>query len=40
VSGGSLIAHSLIRERIVDEYRLTAHPVALGDGLCLLVGGR
>lgn len=36
--GGARIAHSLIRERLVDEYRLTIHPVALGDGLPLMHG--
>jgi dihydrofolate reductase len=30
------IAHSLIRERLIDEYRLTVHPVMLGDGLSLM----
>jgi len=38
VFGGVRIAHSLIRERLVDEYRLTIHPVALGDGLPLMHG--
>jgi dihydrofolate reductase len=38
VFGGVQIAHSLIRERLVDELRLTVHPVALGDGLPLLPG--
>jgi dihydrofolate reductase len=38
VFGGARIAHSLIRERLVDEYRLTVHPVALGDGLSLMHG--
>jgi dihydrofolate reductase len=32
------IAHSLIRERLIDEYRLTVHPVMLGDGLSLMHG--
>jgi dihydrofolate reductase len=36
--GGVRIAHSLIRERLVDEYRLTVHPVALGQGLPLMQG--
>jgi len=36
--GGVRIAHSLIRERLVDEYRLTVHPVALGQGLPLMHG--
>jgi dihydrofolate reductase len=38
VFGGARIANSLIRERLVDEYRLTVHPVALGDGLPLMHG--
>jgi dihydrofolate reductase len=38
VFGGARIAHSLIRHRLVDEYRLTVHPVALGDGLPLMHG--
>jgi dihydrofolate reductase len=36
--GGGQLAHSLVRERLVDEYRLTVHPVALGDGLPLWHG--
>jgi len=36
--GGGRIAHSLIRERLVDEFRLTVHPVMLGDGLSLMHG--
>ncbi len=36
--GGVRIAHSLIRERLVDEFRLTVHPVMLGDGLSLMQG--
>jgi dihydrofolate reductase len=38
VFGGGHFAHSLIRARLVDEYRLTVHPVALGDGLSLMHG--
>jgi dihydrofolate reductase len=38
VFGGARIAQSLLRERLVDECRLTVHPVALGDGLPLLAG--
>ena len=38
VFGGGRIANSLIRERLIDEYRLTVHPVALGDGLPLMHG--
>ena len=38
VFGGARIAHSLIRQRLIDEYRLTVHPVALGDGLSLMHG--
>jgi dihydrofolate reductase len=36
--GGARFAHALARHRLVDEYRLTVHPVALGDGLPLLHG--
>jgi dihydrofolate reductase len=36
--GGAKFAHALARERLVDEYRLTVHPVALGDGLPLWHG--
>ncbi len=36
--GGAKLGQSLIRERLVDELRLTVHPVALGDGLPLLAG--
>ena len=38
VFGGARIAHSLIRHRLIDEYRLTVHPVALGEGLPLMHG--
>jgi dihydrofolate reductase len=38
VFGGARIAHSLIRDRLIDEYRLTIHPVALGRGLPLMHG--
>jgi dihydrofolate reductase len=38
VFGGARIAHSLIRHRLIDEYRLTVHPVALGQGLPLMHG--
>jgi dihydrofolate reductase len=38
VFGGARLANSLIREKLVDEYRLTVHPVALGDGLPLMHG--
>jgi dihydrofolate reductase len=38
VFGGGHFAHSLIRERLVDEFRLTVHPVALGDGISLWHG--
>ena len=38
VFGGARIAHSVIRERLVDELRLVVHPVALGDGLPLWHG--
>jgi dihydrofolate reductase len=36
--GGGHFAHSLLRERLVDEYRLTVHPVALGSGISLMHG--
>jgi dihydrofolate reductase len=36
--GGARFAHSLARHRLIDEYRLTVHPVALGDGLPLWYG--
>jgi dihydrofolate reductase len=36
--GGGHFAHSLIREGLVDEYRLTLHPVALGAGISLMHG--
>jgi hypothetical protein len=38
VFGGARIANGLIRERLVDEYRLTIHPIALGEGLPLMHG--
>jgi dihydrofolate reductase len=38
VFGGARIAHSVIRERLVDEYRLTMHPVMLGEGLSFMHG--
>jgi dihydrofolate reductase len=38
VFGGARIAHSLIAHRLIDEYRLTVHPVALGEGLALMHG--
>jgi dihydrofolate reductase len=36
--GGARFAHSLARHRLIDEYRLTIHPVALGEGLPLFHG--
>jgi dihydrofolate reductase len=36
--GGARLAHSLARARLIDEYRLTVHPVALGEGLPLWHG--
>lgn len=36
--GGARFAHSLAREQLIDEYRLTIHPVALGEGLPLWHG--
>lgn len=38
VFGGARIAHSLMRLRLIDEYRLTVHPVALGEGMPLMHG--
>lgn len=38
VFGGARFAHSLARHRLIDEYRLTIHPVALGSGLPLWHG--
>lgn len=38
VFGGAQLGQSLIRERLVDEYRLTVHPVMLGAGLPLMAG--
>jgi len=36
--GGARFARSLARRRLIDEYRLTIHPVALGEGLPLWHG--
>jgi len=36
--GGPRFAHSLVRHRLVDEYRLTVHPIALGGGSALMHG--
>ncbi len=38
VFGGARIANSLIGHRLINEYRLTIHPVALGQGLPLMHG--
>lgn len=38
VFGGAKLAHSLARRSLIDEYRLTVHPVALGAGLPLWHG--
>ncbi len=38
VFGGPRFAQSLIRHRLVDEYRLTVHPIALGGGSALMHG--
>ena len=38
VFGGPRFAHSLIRHRLVDEFRLTIHPIALGSGDALMHG--
>jgi dihydrofolate reductase len=36
--GGARFAHALAAARLIDEYRLTIQPVALGTGLPLLHG--
>lgn len=36
--GGARFLQSLTRERLIDEYRLVVHPVALGTGLPLFSG--
>ena len=36
--GGARFAHSLARHHLIDSYRLTVHPVALGEGLPLWHG--
>jgi dihydrofolate reductase len=36
--GGARFAHALAAAGLIDEYRLTIHPVALGAGLPLLHG--
>jgi dihydrofolate reductase len=36
--GGARLGNSLMRHRLIDEYRLTVQPVALGDGLPLMHG--
>jgi len=38
VFGGASFARSLARHGLIDEYRVTVQPVALGDGLPLLHG--
>jgi dihydrofolate reductase len=38
VFGGARFAHSLAEHRLIDEYRINVHPVALGDGLPLFHG--
>jgi dihydrofolate reductase len=37
VAGGARFAQSLSQEGLIDEYRLTMHPVVLGSGLPLFV---
>ncbi len=37
VAGGAGFAQSLSQQRLIDEYRLTVHPIALGKGLPLFV---
>ena len=36
VFGGASFARSLAGQKLIDEYRINVHPVALGDGLPLL----
>ena len=36
--GGARFANSLARHKLIDEYRLTIHPVAFGEGLPLWHG--
>ena len=38
VHGGAGFAQSLSRERLIDEYRLIVHPIALGAGRPLFGG--
>ena len=38
--GGARLAQSLVATRLIDEYRLVVHPVALGRGLALFSGLR
>lgn len=37
VAGGASFAQSLSKQCLIDEYRLTVHPVALGKGLPIFV---
>jgi dihydrofolate reductase len=37
VSGGAKFARSLLRDGLIDELRLTTHPVAVGSGTPLFV---
>lgn len=37
VAGGARFAQSLSKEGLIDEYRLTIHPVVLGSGMPLFV---
>ena len=36
--GGASFARALAAARLIDEYRLTVHPVVLGEGVPLLHG--
>lgn len=37
VAGGARFAQTLSKQGLIDEYRLTVHPLALGSGMPLFV---